>query len=83
MPGSAESTYGRVTTSAKADYLYVMPNINDDRIRLANDRPLNEAGQYVLYWCQMYRRWDRNHAIDAAIAKAKELGKPLVVYEYV
>jgi len=58
-----------------------MPNINDDRIRLANDSPIDPAGRYVLYWCQMYRRWDRNHALDAAIAQARELKKPLVVYE--
>jgi len=58
-----------------------MPNINDDRIRHANDRPIDLAGEYVLYWCQMYRRWDRNHALDTAIAQAMELKKPLVVYE--
>jgi deoxyribodipyrimidine photo-lyase len=58
-----------------------MPTINDDRIRSANDRPIDESGGYVLYWCQMYRRWDRNHALDVAVTKARDLGKPLVVYE--
>jgi deoxyribodipyrimidine photo-lyase len=58
-----------------------MPTFNDARIRFSNDRPINPAGQYVLYWCQMYRRFDRNHALDEAIAQARALKKPLVVYE--
>src|SRR3954469_19802956 len=58
-----------------------MPTFNDARIRLANDRPINPAGRYVLYWCQAYRRFDRNHALDEAIAQAHALKKPLVVYE--
>ena len=53
----------------------------DDRIRLANERPTNRAGDYVLYWSQAYRRFDRNHALDHALHWAKKLQKPLVVYE--
>lgn len=59
----------------------MMPRYNDARIRFANDRSIDESGQYVLYWCQMYRRFDRNHALDEAIAQARALNKPLVVYE--
>jgi deoxyribodipyrimidine photolyase len=52
-----------------------------DRIRLANDRPLNSRGKYVLYWSQMFRRLHSNHALDHAIAIAAEQKKALVVYE--
>ena len=51
------------------------------RIRHANDRPLNPAGKYVLYWPQMFRRLHSNHALDCALALAAEHKKPLVVYE--
>jgi deoxyribodipyrimidine photo-lyase len=39
------------------------------------------TGDYVLYWMQMFRRLQRNHALDHALACARDLGKPLVVYE--
>jgi len=58
-----------------------LSNFNDARVRFANDRPINPAGKYVLYWCQAYRRFDRNFALDEAVAQAQALKKPLVVYE--
>ncbi len=58
-----------------------MPTFNDARVRPLNDRTTNPKGQYVLYWMQMTRRFDRNHALDFAIHRAVELKKPLVVYE--
>jgi deoxyribodipyrimidine photo-lyase len=51
------------------------------RARVANDRPINQSGHYVLYWPQMYRRLHANHALDAAIHWSNQLQKPLVVYE--
>lgn len=58
-----------------------MPTFNDARVRAVNDRKANTTGQYVLYWSQAYRRFNRNHALDYAIHKANSLKKPLVVYE--
>ncbi len=58
-----------------------MPTYNAARVRQANDRPVNEAGDYVLYWMQMSRRLRANHALNYAAGWAKKLGKPLVVYE--
>jgi deoxyribodipyrimidine photo-lyase len=58
-----------------------MPTFNDARIRKANERPIKTKGKYVLYWMQMSRRLTHNHALDYAIACAKNLKKPLVVYE--
>ena len=58
-----------------------MSTFNDARVRPANDRPTNNSGGYVLYWCQMGRRLRANHALDYAAHWANELKKPLVVYE--
>jgi deoxyribodipyrimidine photo-lyase len=54
---------------------------NSARVRAANDRAVNEAGRYVLYWCQMFRRLRANHALNYAAGWAAKLKKPLVVYE--
>ncbi len=59
---------------------HIPPTI-DARVRQANDKSPNPAGDYVLYWAQASRRLDRNHALDHAIHWAKVLKKPLVVYE--
>lgn len=58
-----------------------MSEFNDARVRKLNDSPVRSRGRYVLYWMQMFRRLDHNHALDYAIAVAKHLKKPLVIYE--
>ncbi len=58
-----------------------MPAFNDARVRALNAEPVRPRGKYVLYWMQMFRRLDHNHALDYAIAAAKHLRKPLVIYE--
>ena len=58
-----------------------MGTFNDKRVRHLNDRPMNSKGDYVLYWCQMFRRLNHNHALDYAIHMATELQKPLVIFE--
>jgi len=54
---------------------------NEARLRRLNAAPIRTAGEYVLYWMQLYRRLDHNHALDYALRCAAELGKPLAVYE--
>jgi deoxyribodipyrimidine photo-lyase len=56
------------------------------RIPALRIRPLNEArvrpeGDFVLYWMTAYRRTSWNYALDRAIARARELDRPLVVFE--
>ena len=58
-----------------------MPSLREARCRAVNDRAPVESGEYVLYWCSMYRRLTHNHALDVALDWAKRLKKPLVVYE--
>jgi deoxyribodipyrimidine photo-lyase len=58
------------------------PMASDDaRVRRVNERPESARGDYVLYWMQIARRLDHNHALDHAMAQARRLGRPLVVYE--
>jgi deoxyribodipyrimidine photo-lyase len=54
--------------------------INERVIRL-NDKKPNTKARYVLYWMQMYKRVDNNHALIWAIRQANELNLPLVIYE--
>ena len=53
----------------------------NERVVALNDKPVNREARYVLYWMQMFKRVDNNHALIWAIRKANELKLPLVVYE--
>jgi len=52
-----------------------------DRIRSLNDAPLRAQGDYVVYWMTANRRAAWNYSLDRAIELARELDKPLVVFE--
>ena len=52
-----------------------------ERVTQLSDEPVNKDARYVLYWMQMYKRVDNNHALKFAIERANELKLPLVVYE--
>jgi deoxyribodipyrimidine photo-lyase len=54
---------------------------NAARLRHVNAADVNAGGDYVLYWMQLYRRFDANHALNYALACAQHYQKPLVVYE--
>jgi len=53
----------------------------NERVLLLNDKLVNPNARYVLYWMQMYKRVENNHALTYAIGQANELKLPLVVYE--
>jgi deoxyribodipyrimidine photo-lyase len=53
----------------------------NERVIQLNDQPVNPNARYVLYWMQMYKRVDNNHALIYATRRANELKLPLVVYE--
>src|SRR6476660_3414946 len=52
-----------------------------ERVQLLNDKSANNDGKYVLYWMQMFKRAEYNHALNFAICEANERKLPLVVYE--
>ncbi len=51
------------------------------RIRHANTAPVNDRGDYVLYWMTANRRTEWNFALDRAVERANELKKPVIVLE--
>jgi deoxyribodipyrimidine photo-lyase len=51
------------------------------RLRRLNDAGIHSGGDYVLYWMQIFRRLERNHALDYALECSRALERPLVVYE--
>ena len=57
-----------------------MKRINERVVQLNEANP-NPNARYFLYWMQMFKRVENNHALTFAIRKANELKLPLVVYE--
>ena len=51
------------------------------RVRLLNNKPIRPQAKYVLYWAQMNRRVESNHALAHAVALANEHGLPVLFYE--
>ncbi len=51
------------------------------RIRRANDAPVNDRGDYVLYWMIANRRAEWNFALDRAFERSNEFSKPVLVLE--
>jgi deoxyribodipyrimidine photo-lyase len=55
--------------------------MSDMRVRAVNEAPIASGGRYVLYWMIAARRAGSNFALDRAIAHARALGRPLLVFE--
>jgi deoxyribodipyrimidine photo-lyase len=53
----------------------------NERVVQLNCAPVNQNARYVLYWMQMYKRVEYNHALTWAIRQANDLNLPLVVFE--
>lgn len=51
------------------------------RHQYANDHPERSEGEFVLYWMTASRRVHYNFALQHAIDRAKQLGKPLLIFE--
>jgi deoxyribodipyrimidine photo-lyase len=52
-----------------------------ERVRKLNGREWKQGARYVLYWSQMNRRAESNHALQFAADLANEHGLPLLFYE--
>ncbi len=55
--------------------------IPSDRLSQLNDHPLRADGDYVLYWMVAFRRTRSNFALQHAVDRAKQFGKPLLIFE--
>jgi len=56
-----------------------MFNVPTYRIKKLNEQPVNEDGDFVLYWMTSSRRTQWNFSLDRAMMWAQQLGKPLIV----
>lgn len=54
--------------------------IHVERIQKLNNLPLNNNGNFIVYWMQSSNRTEFNHALEYAIEKSNELHKPLIVF---
>lgn len=57
------------------------PAIRALRVTAVNAAPVVARGQYVVYWMIAARRTAHSFALDHAIERAVELGRPLIVLE--
>eukprot|EP00276_Gloeochaete_wittrockiana_P005693 CAMPEP_0184658598 /NCGR_PEP_ID=MMETSP0308-20130426/26104_1 /TAXON_ID=38269 /ORGANISM="Gloeochaete witrockiana, Strain SAG 46.84" /LENGTH=538 /DNA_ID=CAMNT_0027097721 /DNA_START=267 /DNA_END=1883 /DNA_ORIENTATION=- len=55
-------------------------SVEKERIKPLNGKPVNQAGNFVLYWMQASVRSEHNPALEFAIQKANDLKKPLVAF---
>ncbi|TVR62658.1 MAG: deoxyribodipyrimidine photolyase [Gemmatimonadales bacterium] len=53
----------------------------ETRIRAVNQAPVRPGAEFVLYWMIATRRLDRNAGLERAVAWARDLGLPLLVFE--
>ena len=58
-----------------------MHAIDPMRVMQANDQPVNQHGEYVLYWMTAFRRTRWNFSLQHAVNLAMQLQKPLVILE--
>jgi len=58
-----------------------MNRVPDLRLRTLNDQEIRSDGEYILYWMTSTRRLNWNYSIDRALEHAKELRKPLLIFE--
>ena len=52
--------------------------IEEERIQSLNDAAVYEDGRFVLYWMQQSQREAHNPALEYAIERANDLGKPVL-----
>lgn len=55
--------------------------VDPARLTTLNRVSSRPGGEFVLYWMEAFRRLDHNHALDRARELARDLRRPLVVYE--
>ena len=58
-----------------------MSRVPEIRIRTQHDAPVNPHGDYVLHWMVAHRRTRWSYSLDRSVEWARELGKPLLVFE--
>src|SRR4029079_11494058 len=55
--------------------------ISPSRIYALNDAPIRPERKYIVYWMTSARRLHYNFALEHAVERARELGRPLILFE--
>ena len=63
--------------------LYLSSKLTESRVRTMNNRPLNENGDFILYWMTSCRRFSFNASLQHAVTLSNTLKKPILVVEAV
>ena len=63
--------------------LYLSSKLTESRVRMMNNRPLNENGDFILYWMTSCRRFSFNASLQHAVTLSNTLKKPILVVEAV
>lgn len=58
-----------------------MQDVPDIRVRVVNEIVVNKDAEFVLYWMTSFRRTQWNFSLQRAVQWAKELNRPLIVFE--
>lgn len=58
-----------------------MSSVPEIRIRVANQQPIQQSGEFVLYWMTAFRRTPWNFSLQRAAELARQLQQPLLVLE--
>ena len=58
-----------------------MTRVPEERVRQANQAPVNRDGSYVLLWTTAFRRPGSSFALDRAVEWSRDLSRPVVVLE--
>lgn len=59
-----------------------LATVPDARLRAANAHPVNDQGEFVLYWMTSQRRVRWNFALQHAVGWAQDMVRPLLVLEH-
>src|SRR3954454_2582559 len=65
----------------RRDVLPIVTQVAQNRTTLVGDDPIRPDGTFVLYWMIAARRPSWSFTLDRAIAWARALGRPLLVFE--
>ena len=55
--------------------------IPSSRLYVVNDAPIRAERRYVVYWMTSARRLHYNFGLQHAVERARELERPLIVFE--
>ena len=63
--------------------LYSSSELTESRVSTMNDRPINQDGDFILYWMTSCRRFSFNASLQHAVNLSNQLKKPILVVEAV